>query len=76
MREARGKIADKALLTHSRREYFHAALHLIFDEEFIHAYQYGVVMTFPDQISRRVFPRLITYAADYPEKSIIGSHML
>ena len=34
----------------------------------MHAYVYGFDHVFHDGIRRLVFPRLFTYAADYPEK--------
>lgn len=47
----------------------HAILDLLLsDEEFLHAYLHGIVIEFADGIFRRVFPRLFTYSADYPEK--------
>jgi len=41
---------------------------LLLDDEFMHAYEFGIVIEFADGILRRVFPRLFTYSADYPEK--------
>jgi hypothetical protein len=41
---------------------------LLLDEEFMHAYQFGIIMEFADGLMRRVFPRFFTYSADYPEK--------
>jgi hypothetical protein len=41
---------------------------LLLDEEFMKAYQFGIIMVFADGILRRVFPRFFTYSADYPEK--------
>lgn len=38
------------------------------DAEFIHAYKNGVVVTCNDGVERRIFPRILTYSADYPEK--------
>lgn len=40
----------------------------LLDEEFMHAYEHGIVVRFADNVKRRVFPRFFTYAADYPEK--------
>lgn len=40
----------------------------LLDSDFLHAYEHGVTIKCLDGISRRVFPRLFTYAADYPEK--------
>lgn len=38
------------------------------DSEFLHAYQHGIVIRCGDGITRRIFPRIFTYSADYPEK--------
>jgi hypothetical protein len=42
--------------------------HILLDDEFTDAYENGIIITFPDGIQRRVFPRFFTYSADYPEK--------
>jgi hypothetical protein len=64
----REKGADKTLLTHCRRELFHAVWELILDDEFLEAYDFGIVLKFPDGTERRVFLRFLSYSADYPEK--------
>jgi len=38
------------------------------DDDFVKAVEYGIVLEFADGILRRVFLRLFTYSADYPEK--------
>jgi len=43
---------------------------LLLDEDFMHAYEHGIVITCGDGITRRVFPRFFTYSADYPEKYV------
>jgi len=64
-----GKKASAQLLTHCRRELFQAAwVVLLSDEEFQHAYKYGIVVDCGDGVRRRLFPRIFTYSADYPEK--------
>ena len=60
----------KDILTHCRRELMHAVWSFLLDEEFLHAYKYGIVVQGPDQIERCVYPRIITYSADYPEKLV------
>ncbi|KAI5821824.1 hypothetical protein K523DRAFT_221291, partial [Schizophyllum commune Tattone D] len=62
------------LLTHCRRELFHEVWKLLLsDPEFRHAYEHGIVLTCADGIKRRVYPRLFTYSADYPEKVLIAT---
>ncbi|QRW12580.1 colossin-A [Ceratobasidium sp. AG-Ba] len=62
-----GRPPPANLITHLRRELMHAVLHELLDAEFIHAWRHGIVISCADGIKRRVFPRLFTYAADYPE---------
>lgn len=37
-----GKSGSSQVLTHLRREPFHASWHTLFDSEFIHAYEHGM----------------------------------
>ena len=69
IKDAIGKAASRALLTHCRREIFQAAwLILIQDPEFLDAYINRMIVDCIDGIRRWVFPRFFTYSADYPEK--------
>ncbi|KIK13437.1 hypothetical protein PISMIDRAFT_118878, partial [Pisolithus microcarpus 441] len=54
--------------THCHRELFHAQWRVLLDDEFIEAYQHGIVLACADGCTRRLFPRIFTYSADYPEK--------
>jgi hypothetical protein len=56
------------LMTHCRRELMHGVWKFLLDEDFIHAYEYGMVVKCVDGVERRVYPRFFTYSADYPEK--------
>lgn len=58
----------EAVLTHCRRELMHAVWKLLLDDEFMYAYEHGVVVMCPDGVFRRFYPRIFTYSADYPEK--------
>jgi hypothetical protein len=62
-----------ALLAHCRRELFHAVWRLLLDQEFCQAYEHGITVTCADRVIRRVFPRIFTYSADYPEKYVARS---
>jgi len=55
-------------MAHCRRELMHVVWKYILDDDFIHAMIYGVVITCHDGIKRRIYPRIFTYSADYPEK--------
>lgn len=56
------------IVTHCRRELMHAVWALLLDAEFLEAYEHGIVIELPDHIERRVYSRMFTYSADYPEK--------
>lgn len=56
------------VLTHCRRELMQAIWLLLLDDDFMHAYAFGIVIECADGILRRFFPRIFIYAADYPEK--------
>jgi hypothetical protein len=63
---------QKDILTHCRRELVHGVWKFLLDEDFQHAYKYGIVVQGRDQIERRVYPRIVTYSADYPEKLVVS----
>jgi hypothetical protein len=42
----------------------------------MHAYEHGVVVECADLILRRLYPRLFTYSADYPEKYVLSGSVL
>ncbi|KAJ2935345.1 hypothetical protein H1R20_g1749, partial [Candolleomyces eurysporus] len=65
---SKSKQQQKDILTHCRRELMHAVWRMLLDDEFLHAYTYGIVIKCVDGIERRVYPRIFTYSADYPEK--------
>ncbi|KAI0309196.1 hypothetical protein OF83DRAFT_1089234 [Amylostereum chailletii] len=62
-----------ALLTHCRRELFHGAWVILLDDEFIEAYHHGMIIDCADGVRRRIYPRLFTYSADYPEKVLVAT---
>lgn len=66
--DQRGFPADPKLETHCKRELFHGVWKLLLDKKFIRAYKHGILLEFPDGRIRRVYLRIITYSADYPEK--------
>ena len=58
----------KDILTHCRRELIHSVWKFLLNDDFVHAYKYGMVIKCADGIECRVYPRFFTYSADYPEK--------
>ncbi|KDQ32506.1 hypothetical protein PLEOSDRAFT_1012017, partial [Pleurotus ostreatus PC15] len=61
------------ILTHCRRELFHAVWKHLLNDEFLAAYKHGIVIKCVDGVERRVYPRIFTYSADYPEKVLIAT---
>ncbi|KAJ3709517.1 hypothetical protein C8R42DRAFT_699992 [Lentinula raphanica] len=72
-KHAKWKTQKTSILTHCRRELMHAVWKLLLDDEFIHAYKFGVVIKCADGEERRVYPRFFTYSADYPEKVLLAT---
>ena len=56
------------IMAHCRRELMQAVWRYLLDDDFIHAMRYRVVVTCHDGVRRRIYPRIFTYSADYPEK--------
>ncbi|KIM63149.1 hypothetical protein SCLCIDRAFT_24518 [Scleroderma citrinum Foug A] len=67
-----GTSATASVLTHCKRELMQAIWSFLLDSDFLHAYEYGIVVKFADGILWRVFLCLFTYAADYPEKILLA----
>ncbi|KAJ7181996.1 hypothetical protein C8R46DRAFT_1210480 [Mycena filopes] len=67
------KTRRASVLTHCRRELMHQVWKLMLDDEFITAYQHGIVIHCADGVWRRVYPRIFTYSADYPEKVLLAT---
>ena len=53
---------------HCHRELFHVQWGVLLDDEFIEAYKHGIVSQCYNGTTRRLYPRIFTYSADYPEK--------
>jgi len=65
---ADGKAPSAAFMTHCARELMHAQWSILLDDEFLEAWKHGIVITCSDGVTRRFYPRIFTYSADYPEK--------
>jgi hypothetical protein len=56
-------------MAHCRRELTHEQWRLLLDDDFLYAYEHGIVLEFAgDGKARRFYPRIVTYSADYKEK--------
>ena len=65
-----GTAATPDVLRFCRSQVIQKVWDLLLDEEFMHAYQHGILVTCGDGIVRRLFPRIMTYSADYPERYV------
>jgi hypothetical protein len=65
-----GSGPKRAFFSHCRREFFHEQIKVVLDDKFVEAYKHGIVIVCYDGIKRRFYPRIFTYSADYPEKSV------
>ncbi|KAF8599346.1 hypothetical protein BDV93DRAFT_449512, partial [Ceratobasidium sp. AG-I] len=68
-----GKPPSEALITHLRHELMHEVWKYLLDDDFIDAWNNGIVIECADGHKRRVFPRILTYSADYPEKVLLAT---
>ena len=68
MQTAGGKAPSPALMSHCARELFHAQWRILLDDDFLEAWEHGIAILCIDGVKRRVYPRIFSYSADYPEK--------
>ncbi|KAF8236149.1 hypothetical protein L208DRAFT_1136286, partial [Tricholoma matsutake] len=66
-----GTTASQATLTHLKQELMHAIWELILNNEFMEAYEHGIVIKCPDGILRQYYPQFFMYSADYLEKWVL-----
>ena len=67
-RRIHGTAATVNVLRFLRAQLLQEIWALLLDNEFMEAYEHGIVVQCGDGIARRLFPRFLTYSADYPEK--------
>ncbi|KAF9044054.1 hypothetical protein BJ165DRAFT_1348064 [Panaeolus papilionaceus] len=67
------KSQQSQILMHCKRELLQEVWRVLLDDDFVHAYKYGIVVMCVDGIERRIFPRIFTYSTDYPEKVLLAT---
>ncbi|GJE96476.1 hypothetical protein PsYK624_126730 [Phanerochaete sordida] len=67
-----GEPATKEVTTFCRMHLMQQIWLLLLDEKFMEAYRHGIVVLCADGILRRLFPRFVTYSADYPERTLLA----
>ena len=71
MKEFDGLAASANTITHLKHELVQKVWELLLDEEFMEAYEHGLIISCADGVTRRIYPRFFTYSADYPEKFVV-----
>ncbi|KAJ2991082.1 hypothetical protein NUW54_g8290 [Trametes sanguinea] len=66
-----GTAMSNDILTFCKRELMQRVWLLLLDDDFLEAYENGILVKCGDGVTRRIFPRILTYSADYPEKILI-----
>ncbi|RDB25667.1 hypothetical protein Hypma_006970 [Hypsizygus marmoreus] len=51
----------------------HEQWRILLDDEFLHAYEHGLVVQCGDGITRCFYPRIFSYSADYEEKALMAT---
>ena len=74
--KAYGTSATDDVLTFCKRELVQRIWLLLLDEEFMKVYKEGILVLCGDGVTRRLFPRFISYSADYPEKCVTSPFTL
>ena len=69
-----GRKPPDYIKTHMRRELVQAVWRLLLDDDFVDAYQNGLVTRFADNVVRLTVPRFFSYSTDYVEKCV-HSHL-
>ncbi|TEB22930.1 hypothetical protein FA13DRAFT_1590392, partial [Coprinellus micaceus] len=67
-----GRLPSDGLFTHCARELFQKQWTIMLDDELVDAMKNGLVLLCPDGRRRCFYPRVFTYSADYPEKTLIA----
>ncbi|GJE92524.1 hypothetical protein PsYK624_086780 [Phanerochaete sordida] len=67
-----GCLASANVIKFLKSEVMHAVWLLLLDADFMNAYEHGVIIMCGDGLRRRIFPRIFTYSADYPERVLLS----
>ncbi|TBU23843.1 hypothetical protein BD311DRAFT_703164 [Dichomitus squalens] len=70
--ETYGTPASAAVIRLLKYDLMNKVWLLLLDAEFMHAFEHGVIIVCGDGVTRRVFPRIFMYLADYPEKCLVA----
>jgi hypothetical protein len=62
------KTLKSEFMAHCHRELTHAQWEILLDDDFVAAYEHGMVVACYDDMLCRFYPRIFIYSTDYPEK--------
>ena len=62
------KAPSQAFMTFCHHELLHAQWKIILDDEFMEAWEHGIVVACCDRMKRRFYLRIFTHSGDYLEK--------
>ncbi|KAF8224869.1 hypothetical protein L208DRAFT_1308646 [Tricholoma matsutake] len=60
-------------MAHCHQEIYNAQWEIILDNEFLEAYEHGIMIMCCNGIRHCFYPHIFTYSADYKEKILIAS---
>ncbi|KAK0502621.1 hypothetical protein EDD18DRAFT_1347259 [Armillaria luteobubalina] len=67
------KAQKHVILAHCQKELMHAIWNFLLDDDFMHAYHYGMVIDCINGVKQHVYLRFFTYSTDYPEKVLLAT---
>ncbi|KAG6916065.1 hypothetical protein DXG01_008590 [Tephrocybe rancida] len=68
------KKVTSEFMAHCNREIVHEQWKMLLDDDFMHAYEHGIVLEWVgDGQKRRFYPRFMTYSTDYPGKVLMAT---
>lgn len=70
--KACGVLASVAVLHFCKHELMQAIWILLLDDDFIKAYQHGIVVVCGNRVTCHLFSRILIYSTDYPKKSVFS----
>ncbi|KIJ97621.1 hypothetical protein K443DRAFT_133777 [Laccaria amethystina LaAM-08-1] len=68
-----GNNITPTMRTHLKRQLIHAIWELLLDDQFMEAYEHGIVVKCADGVLCRLYPHFFIHGADYPEKVLLAT---
>ncbi|KAH7339925.1 hypothetical protein B0J17DRAFT_547771, partial [Rhizoctonia solani] len=68
-----GKPPPESLITHLQHELMHKVWAYLLDNNFLHAWNHGIVVKGANGVEWQVFPQIKIHSIDYPEKVTLAT---